>query len=78
MEVENTNGKVYSTNYWAVRKRAQLSNKPANYEKCKERSKTYWQDKYKNDEEFRNKMRERAKMYYQNKKLLKLLSTVSV
>jgi hypothetical protein len=76
MDIEKKNEKVYSMNYWAVRKRAQLSDKPENYEKCKERNKLYWNDKYKNDEEFRIKMKERSRMCYLKNKQLKLLSKV--
>jgi hypothetical protein len=73
MEIETSNKKVYSNNYFAIKQREYMANDPIKYEIQKKINAVYLKNRYNSeDPEIRNAFREQSKQnnrrYYLKKK----------
>jgi hypothetical protein len=75
MEIETSNKKVYSNNYFAIKQREYMANDPIKYEIQKKINAVYLKNRYNSeDPEIRNAFREQRKQnnrrYYLKKKAM--------
>jgi len=73
MEIEKTNEKVYSTNYFAIKQREYMANDPIKYEIHKKINAVYIKNRYNSEnpeirEAFREQRKQNNRRYYLKKK----------